>query len=320
MFCQLFLYAHSPSGAHEFLPVKITKGEPFHEVANHLNNKQLIKQSYIFSLLAIIMKADTQIKSGNYIFSPAMTPLYILSQLKSGNVELTKVVIPEGYTIELIAKVLDKNEVVSEKTFIEYANNPLVARSLGIQADSLEGYLFPDTYYFSQQTRPSVVVETMLNRFWSIFDDALYKRTEALGFSIHDVVTLASIVEKETSKAEERPLIASVFHNRLKKNMRLESDPTVIYGIQNFDGNLTREHLKTTTPYNTYRIKGLPHGPIANPGEQSIKAVLYPASSKYLYFVSKQDGTHHFSTNLKSHNKAVNTYQRNKQKRRSKNG
>jgi UPF0755 protein len=315
--CHLFLYAHTPAGNHIPSILKIFKGESFHQVANNLDKKQFILYPRAFSFLAIFMKADRQIKSGHYLLSPAMTPLYILSKLKSGNVQLTKVVIPEGYTIELIAKELDAANIVSQQSFLQYANDPLIARSLGIEADSLEGYLFPDTYYFAQHTRPSVVVETMLKQFWSLVDEAFYKRAEELGFSIHEIVTFASIIEKETGQAFERPIIASVFHNRLKRNMRLESDPTVIYGIENFDGNLTRKHLKDITPYNTYRIKGLPHGPIANPGEQSIKAVLYPASSKYLYFVAKKDGTHHFSTNLKSHNKAVNLYQRKKRKKRN---
>ena len=134
-------------------------------------------------------------------------------------------------------------------------------------------------------------------------------RAKDLGFTVHQIVTLASIIEKETGAAFERPIISSVFHNRLKKKMRLESDPTVIYGIKNFDGNLTRKHLGTHTPYNTYKIRGLPAGPIANPGRASLEAALYPEKTVFLYFVSKRDTTHYFSTNLKEHNQAVRKYQ-----------
>ncbi len=313
--CQLFLYAHSPLGDHNPCSVNVSKGETFYHIAQIFENHRLINNTDAFSILARVSKADTQIKSGSYQLSPAMSPSFILWQLTAGNVELIKVVFPEGYTISLMAPLLEEANIVTQKEFLDYAYNPQTARSLGIEADSLEGYLFPDTYYFSPLTSPSIVVKTMLKRFWTVFNQSFIHRASELGFSIHDVVTFASIVEKETGQPEERPMIASVFHNRLKRNMRLESDPTVIYGIQDFDGNLTREHLKTTTPYNTYRIKGLPQGPIANPGEEAIRATLYPDTTRYLYFVSKQDGTHHFSTTLKSHNQAVDLYQRTKQSR-----
>jgi UPF0755 protein len=149
----------------------------------------------------------------------------------------------------------------------------------------------------------------MVNRFRSVFKPEWKDQGQTYGFTIHQVIILASIIEKETGVASERPIISSVFHNRLKKRMRLESDPTVIYGIKNFNGNLTRKHLATITPYNTYRIRGLPQGPIANPGLESMHAALYPANTPYIYFVSKKNKTHQFSTNLKDHNKAVRKYQ-----------
>lgn len=149
----------------------------------------------------------------------------------------------------------------------------------------------------------------MVKRFWAIFKPEWKNRAKILGFSIHQVVTFASIIEKETGAAFERPIISSVFHNRLKRRMRLQSDPTVIYGIKDFDGNLTRKHLAKTTPYNTYRINGLPPGPIANAGIKAIEAALYPADTKFLYFVSKKDTTHKFSANIRDHNSAVRKYQ-----------
>ena len=149
----------------------------------------------------------------------------------------------------------------------------------------------------------------MVQRFRSVFKPEWEERAASFGFTVHEVVTLASIIEKETGATFERPLISSVFHNRLRKKMRLESDPTVIYGIKDFNGNLTRKHLKTRTPYNTYKIRGLPAGPIANPGRASLEAALFPEKTKYIYFVSKKDRTHYFSTNLKEHNRAVRKYQ-----------
>ena len=154
------------------------------------------------------------------------------------------------------------------------------------------------------------ILRKLVARFNEIFKEQYQQRAEELNLSLEELITLASIVEKETSDPSERNLIAAVFYNRLKRGIMLQSDPTVIYGIQNFNGNLTKEDLKTKTPFNTYLIRGLPPHPIANPGEDSIKAVLYPSPKKYLYFVSKNDGTHHFSATLKEHNRAVNRYQR----------
>jgi UPF0755 protein len=180
---------------------------------------------------------------------------------------------------------------------------------MGIQAESLEGYLFPDTYYFPRNTPIDRIIQTMLDRFNTVFTPAWADRARGIGLSRHQVVTLASIIEKETGAAGERPLIASVFHNRLARGMRLQSDPTVIYGIEDFDGNLTRAHLETPTPYNTYQVAGLPPGPIASPGRAALEAALFPEETDYLYFVARGDGTHQFSTRLDEHNEAVRRYQ-----------
>jgi len=317
---EFFLYANTPNDLHYPKKFTIKKGESFGQIAKNLKDANLVSHLKYFNYLSRLLQADRRIQTGTYKFTPGMSPHYILRQLIAGNVELTSVVFPEGYTIALMAERLEQFEIISKNEFMTYANNPRVARSFGLEADSLEGYLFPDTYYFEKHSSTERVVKSMLKKFWKVFDQQLCQRAEEIGFSIHDTITLASIVEKETGQAHERPKIASVFHNRLKRNMRLESDPTVIYGIPNFNGNLTRKHLKLKTPYNTYRIKGLPYGPIANPGKDSIRAVLYPESTNYLYFVSKQDGTHHFSTNLKAHNRAVDIYQRKKKPRHSKNG
>ena len=182
---------------------------------------------------------------------------------------------------------------------------------MGIPGKTVEGYLFPETYFFQKQASAEKIIRAMIGRFKSVFTKEWKNRAQELGFSVHEIVTLASIIEKETGVAKERSIISSVFHNRLEKGIRLASDPTVIYGIENFDGNLTRQDLRTRTPYNTYTNYGLPPGPIANPGKAALEAALYPADTPYLYFVAKPDNTHHFSTTLAEHNRAVRKYQLN---------
>ena len=169
--------------------------------------------------------------------------------------------------------------------------------------------MYPDTYEIYYPQDATELIEKFVGRFWEVYPPEWRQRTQDMGWSVAQVVTLASIVEKETGVPEERPLIASVFHNRLKKNMRLEADPTVIYGIPNFTGNFPRRHLEAPSPYNTYLLPGLPAGPIANPGKASLEAVLSPPVTRFLYFVSKNDGSHYFSTNLRDHSNAVQKYQ-----------
>jgi UPF0755 protein len=214
-----------------------------------------------------------------------------------------------------IAEAIEQQGIGSKTEFMQFATSPASALSFKIAADTLEGYLFPDTYFFPKGMSAESLAASMVERFENQFLPEWRVRADELKLSIHEVVTLASIIEKETGEASERPIISSVFHNRLKKNMRLESDPTVIYGIEDFDGNITRKHLKTATPYNTYTMKGLPPGPIANPGGASIQAALYPAKTDFLFFVSRKDRTHQFSTTIDEHNAAVRKYQLKRRRR-----
>jgi UPF0755 protein len=183
-------------------------------------------------------------------------------------------------------------------------------KSLGISAETVEGYLYPDTYRFARPTTAKDVMRAMVDQLGQVLTQEWQVRAKDIHMTIHEVLTLASVIEKETGSGDERPHISSVFHNRLRKKIPLQSDPTVIYGLPNFDGNLHKKDLSHPSPYNTYRWAGLPPGPIASPGAESIRAALYPAPSAYLYFVSKNDGTHEFSTNLIEHNKAVEKYQK----------
>jgi UPF0755 protein len=287
----------------------IRPGLSFKEVAHELEANSLIKHKGLFLFWARIRKADAKIKAGEYLLNPDMPPLRILSILSKGMVITHAVTIPEGYTAQQIAELLETNKLLDKTKFMALAFDPELVQKYGFTSPSLEGYLYPDTYYFSKGLSTQIIIDTMVNHF--LAEIKPYKaRIEQSGMSLAEIVTLASIVEKETALAEERPLIAGVFLNRLKKNMRLESDPTVIYGIKNFNGNLTRNDLHQNTPYNTYVIFGLPPGPIANPGIDAIKAVLEPAASNYIFFVSMNNGSHYFSETLAEHNRAVNKFQK----------
>jgi len=179
---------------------------------------------------------------------------------------------------------------------------------LNIEAESIEGYLFPDTYHFNRSMNTRRIMNKMVDTFWQKMTPSMIRRANQMGLSVHKLVTMASIIGKESGSALEKPSVAAVFYNRLKRGMPLQSDPTAVYDMDDFEGKIFRSHLKRNSPYNTYRIKGLPPGPIANPGLDSLKATLFPSSVDYLYFVSKKDGTHHFSSSLVEHNQAVNRY------------
>jgi len=263
-----------------------------------------------FRLFAKLKGVEKKIKAGDYTFRTAMTPSAVLNKLVRGEYRIHKVTIPEGFNTFQIAALLEKEGLVEKEKFLKYASDTVFIHSLGINGDSLEGFLFPDTYQLRKGMGGEQILRKLVARFNEIFKEQYQQRAEELNLSLEELITLASIVEKETSDPSERNLIAAVFYNRLKRGIMLQSDPTVIYGIQNFNGNLTKADLETKTPFNTYLIRGLPPQPIANPGEDSIKAVLYPSPEKYLYFVSKNDGTHHFSATLKEHNRAVNRYQK----------
>ena len=295
--------------------VVIHNGQKFSSTCKMLHESGIILKPEIFKFYARFKGYDKKIKAGEYLLSPAMTPEKILSILVGGQVHLYKLTIPEGYNIWQTASAVEKAGLCTKKSFIKSATDISMVHSMEINAETLEGYLFPDTYYFPKEACPEKIISTMVSHFNSIFTSPLREKVKKTGLTLHQVVTLASIIEKETGAASERAVISSVFHNRLKKRMRLESDPTVIYGIKNFNGNITRKDLVRITPYNTYKIKGLPVGPIANPGIEAIKAALYPADTKFFYFVSKKTGLHHFSTNIKEHNRAVRKYQMRRKKK-----
>lgn len=289
---------------------QVREGATLREVAGNLEDKGIIKDHFLFLLWGRLMGYGREIKAGDYLLSPSMPPLEIINILTRGRMMTYAVTIPEGFDCRQIAALLAEKRLADGDAFLRLTEDPDLAKAYGISGPGLEGYLYPDTYVFSRGLTPKTLIDVMVKRFREVI--APYaRRIQESGLSLQEVVTLASMVEKETGKAEERPIIASVFLNRLKKRMRLESDPTVIYGLPHFSGDLTKKDLETPSPYNTYIIRGLPPGPIANPGIQSIRAVLFPAHTHYLYFVSKNNGTHHFSRTLEEHNRAVALYQKN---------
>lgn len=313
IYMDLISYVGKPAGndpAEQI--VTITPGQGFNALTEKLFQKGIIRHPFKFKLFARIKGYETQIKAGEYALSPAMAPEKILDIIVGGKVQFHRLTVPEGYNLKQIARIVEASGFGRREDFLNIATDPDFVHRQGIDAATLEGYLFPDTYLFSRDATLETIISIMLKRFHSAFTPEWQRRAKALNLSIHEVVTLASIIEKETGMAEERPIISSVFHNRLKRNMRLQSDPTVIYGIEDFDGNIRRKDLAQPTPYNTYTIAGLPPGPIANAGSGAIEAALYPADTKYLYFVSKNDTTHQFSTNLRDHNRAVRKYQLNR--------
>jgi len=289
--------------------VRIPPGTGFAAIRDRLDELGLVKNRWLFHLYVHLKGQERHIRSGEYLLSSSMTPHDLLGKLVRGEVMDYRVSFPEGFTVEQIAARLEKRGLADAAVFMKNSRDRDFLRSLGIDGETAEGFLFPETYRFTRSMSERDMIRAMVEEFHDKLTLPMKRQIADAGMTLVKFVTLASIVEKESGVEEEKPLIAAVFLNRLKKHMRLQSDPTVIYGLDDFDGNLTREHLETNNPYNTYRIRALPPGPICNPGLSSMTAVLSPADVDYLYFVSRNDGTHHFSSDLKSHNEAVITYQ-----------
>jgi UPF0755 protein len=291
----------------------VKKGTHLKKVSEILKQEGVIKNRHFFILLTTVLGKKAKIKAGEYEFHTQMLPLEVLDALVKGQVKHHLVTIPEGYTLSQIAQLLEDLNLVEKKGFLQKASSPVFINALGLSqfaGPTLEGYLFPETYHLFREMDSEEVIQMMVYQFKKVFGPDLVNRASELGISEKEVVILASIIEKETPLPEEKPLISAVFHNRLKRKIPLQSDPTVIYGIKNFNGNLTKEHLMRPTPYNTYLIAGLPPTPICNPGKDSLLAAVRPAPVPYLYFVSKNDGSHFFSSDIGEHNRAVWKYQK----------
>jgi UPF0755 protein len=304
----------TPIAPPEKVHYHLKAGTSLSQVAKDLHTAGVIRNAYSLKLLARWHDQAGQIQSGTYQFYSPATPEQILQRLVSGDVEKASLTIPEGFTLAQIITRIDESGYGDQNRLMQLASDPAFIKTLHLETDSLEGYLFPETYRFTPGIAESELLKMMVRQFREQLDMKLVAKAKQLKLNLHQLVTLASIIEKETGKIEEMPLISSVFHNRLRRGIPLQTDPTVIYGIKDFDGNLTRKHLKTRTPYNTYMIRGLPPGPIASPGLNAIQAAAEPAKTKYFYFVSRGDGSHEFSTTLSDHNQAVRKYQLNRRR------
>jgi UPF0755 protein len=294
----------------------VENGDTFGKINQRLYNQGLISNTRFFHYMAKYKKVMSKFRAGSYTIAKGSTMSDVLNTLVYGQANLTSITIPEGKNMYEVAKLLDAAGVTKEKDFLDIIQNREFINQFNISADSLEGYLYPETYRFVPNSPAKVVAKTMLDLF--------RKKTEDINFSHpfldkHQVIILASMVEKETGAKIERPSIAGVFTNRLKKRMRLESDPTTIYGIwSRYKGNIKKSDLLEITPYNTYKIPALPQGPISNPSLEAIQAVLSPEQHEYLFFVSKNDGTHVFTKNYGEHVQAVDSFQRNSGARKGK--
>jgi UPF0755 protein len=300
-------YSRSASGAYP-TEVRVESGDSFATVTRKLREQQVISNGLFFSLWARFNGSEKKVHQGLYRFESSVAPWEVLERLVSGKGIFFSVTIPEGLTIKEIADLLDKMQIADREKFLAAATDTNVLGALGLADHGLEGYLFPSTYHFIPATPERDIINTMAEQFRKSSQPLLAKAGSSQ-LNTHELLTLASIVEKETGVEAERGLVAAVFFNRLKRQMPLQSDPTVIYGLKNFTGNLTKKDLRDDNPYNTYRISALPPGPICNPSLSSIKAVLNPPDLPYLYFVSKNDGSHVFSETIEEHNQAVKTYQ-----------
>jgi UPF0755 protein len=290
--------------------IEIARDSTLSTVAAELENRGFVKYGWALRYAGRVSKKDSKIVAGEYEIRRSMSVVELLNAITSGKPIERKIIIREGVSIREIGQIVESAGLLKKADFNQALTERTLIKSSGSDNGELEGYLFPETYLFSRPITAREVIIRMLKvglEHWSIsFSD----RAAQLGMTRHQIMTLASIIEKESGDRSEQPTIASVFHNRLKQQIPLQSDPTVIYGLGNqFDGNLTRAHLETPTPYNTYTITGLPPGPICNPGDSAINAALYPAETPYLFFVADGSGRHVFSTTLEEHNAAVTQYQ-----------
>jgi UPF0755 protein len=305
-----FVVAVDPKSTQKVL-FEVSPGMSFSQVCSNLEAKKLIRHGWAMVLRSKFSKSDRSIKTGEYELSPAMSPSEIMNVFRQGRVYKRKVLVKEGNTVWDVAAEVERAGLLKAQEFNKAAVDPALLAMAGISATSFEGYLFPETYFFSRPVTVREIIWRMLEEgenkvHWN---EDFTRQAAALQMGRHEVLTLASIVEKETSSVEEQPLIASVFHNRIARGMKLQADPTVIYGLTNFNGNLTKEDLNNPHPYNTYIHPGLPPGPICNPGMSAVRATLYPEKTTYLYFVADGRGKHIFSSSYEEHRRNVAQYQ-----------
>jgi len=309
-----FLYQQKYTGPDVVFTVQ--NGDTFGVVNARLARQDIISNPRLFHWMARYKGVMGKLRAGPFTIPSNAKMEDVLNVLIYGQPNLNAVTIPEGRNMYQVAQLFETAGFGAKETFVELCKDPSFLQALGVEGPTFEGYLFPETYKFVPGTSQRDIITAMVQQFRRRVGDL----NQGHAFlKPHEVVILASVVEKETGAKEERPQIASVFLNRLRKRMRLESDPTTIYGMwERYTGNIRRDDLQQLTPYNTYKIPSLPMGPIANPSFEAIQAVMAPAATDFLFFVSKNDGTHQFTTNYADHQRAVEEWQRNRANRAGK--
>jgi UPF0755 protein len=306
-----------PSNEKVWKEIQVTQGMSLKTIAGTLQKEGIIRYRGYFEIIGRLQGFSRKIRVGYYGLNTHMSLWEVLENLRKGRIIEYEVIVPEGYNLYQIGWTLSGTPLISRPSeFIDLVKNKQYVHSLGIEADTLEGYLFPDTYYLPKGIKLEDIPKKMVQRYKSVFTESKRKRAQEMGFTEQQIITLASIVEKEAKVDSERKLISAVYHNRLKLGMKLQADPTAVYGTKAWITKISKEDLKRRSPYNTYLHKGLPPGPIANPGEGAILAALYPENVDYLFFVAQGDGSHFFSKDFSSHEKAIGRYKSHNRKAR----
>ena len=309
----LFYEAATPTEAvrHTSVVVDVPAHEDTREIARRFEQAGVVRSEWTFLALSAVRGTLRKLKAGEYEVPRGATPLAVLRMVERGRVRQHPVLHPEGATVAELARALEASGLARAADVLRVASDPGFLRGHGIaEAPSVEGYLFPDTYYFVKGMRTEELLGRMVQRLRVKLGTDIEARARERGFTLHQMLTLASIVEREAVAPEEAKIISGVFWNRLRRDMPLQADPTVQYAVRKERGTLTRSDLATDHPYNTYRRTGLPPGPIASPGIRSIDATLDPARVSYLYFVAIDERRHHFSTTVEEHNQAVARYRK----------
>ena len=307
LFWYLFCLFSAPGSGSRFCDISFPPGSGIRTLASQLKAGGVVRSSWHFILMTRLRGEAHHLKAGEYRFSDDMTADVVLKKIVSGDVDYRKFTLPEGYSMYQAAELLEQKGYFKKEVFLEKCRDRGFLLRIGIKEGSVEGYLYPATYNLSRTGQEEQLIEQMTARFNQSFT-AIPEGKGGHRFSRHEIVTLASIIEKEAVSADEKPLISSVFHNRLRIGMPLQSDLTAVYGIRAFTGKVSKVDIQRVSPYNTYLNRGLPPGPIGNPGGDAVLAALNPAKTDFLYFVARQDGTHQFSRNLAEHNLAVSRY------------
>ena len=295
--------------------VDLPPGTSEAEIAQRLADAGVVPGAWTFRVAARLARADRRLKAGEYRFAVPATPAEIVARLARGDVFTRSVTFPEGLTIREMAPIFEHSGLGTAHDFEAAASEGVLAAAFDPDAPTLEGYVFPSTYAMARKAGAPGTVRAMLAQFQRVFDANTRNAAIAQGLSVREAVALASIIEKETAQPDERPLVSAVIHNRLNAGMPLQCDPTVIYALMRagrWNGNITKQDLQIDSPYNTYRYPGLPPGPIASPGRAALDAAVHPADVTYLYFVSRNDGSHAFASTLAEHNRNVARWQQRK--------